>query len=123
MFWANHSKISVNSYLTENFFTRKPVKFRYFIQCAVSTINSGLIFFRQELAVILQFFEQRPGKELQTLNRLNLFSKFHFLGQGIFFLSSELPLTLCACHGISSIFKLLCPFLQCLLFAMFIFRK
>ena len=35
--------------------------------------------------------------------------------RNIFLLSSKLPLTLCACHCINSIFKSLCTFLQCLL--------
>ena len=45
------------------------------------------------------------------------FFKVFFLGQRIFFLiSDKLRLTLCACHSINSIFKLLCTFLQCLIF-------
>ena len=38
-------------------------------------------------------------------------------------LSNKIPLNLCACHSINSIFKLLYTFLQCLSFEMFIFRK
>ena len=52
------------------------------------------------------------------------FSKFLLLGQELFsLLSNEIHLTICACHCINSILKLLCISLQHLLFAMFIFRK
>ena len=40
-----------------------------------------------------------------------------------FVLSKELPLILCVYHCINFIFKSIFAFLQCLLFAMFVFRK
>ena len=40
-----------------------------------------------------------------------------------FLASNQISLNLCDCCCINSVLKLLCIFLQCLLFAIFIFRK